>query len=139
MSVSVWPTELPRPTQQGYQATTAETRRRRLAGGPLGFSRRFSSGPRIVNLTIECTRALKAIFDAFFEQTTKGGSLPFWMPDPTSDGTVLLDDQFAPVLDQADQPILMSARWLVLFGEELPIETNSGGRYVISFTVAVLP
>lgn len=139
MTVAIWPSDLPRPLREGYASTRSDTRRRRLAGGPLGYTRRFSSAPRIVNLSIEVSRAKKAIFDLFYDSTLKDGALPFWMPDPTTDGTILLDDAFQPILDETDTPILIDARWLVLFGEELPSDVQKGGQYVISFSVAVLP
>ena len=93
----------------------------------------------MVSLSIEVSRARKAIFDAFYDDTTKQGSLPFRMPDPTTDGTFLLNEDFSPILTSDGDPILMSAEWLCLFGETVPLERMVGGRFEISFTVAVMP
>ncbi|QEW21228.1 hypothetical protein LA6_003436 [Marinibacterium anthonyi] len=99
----------------------------------------YSSVARQVSLAIECSRAQKAVFDQFFEETTGFGALPFTMPDPTTDGWPLLADDGAPLLTTAGQPILLARQWLCLFGRETPQETLRGVTFRIAFSVSVMP
>ena len=139
MTLAVWPSELPCPLREPYTQERQDARLRKAAGGPPGYRRRFSSTARFVTLGIEVSRARKAVFDDFYDTLTKGGTLPFRMPDPTTDGTYLLDDAFQPILTDEGDPILMSAEWVCLFSEPVPNERMVGGRYIINFTVAVMP
>lgn len=139
MSTGTWPSSLPRPSRNSWQAQQDDGRMRRSGGGPPGYRRRFSSTARMVSLSINVPRSQKAVFDNFYMDTTSAGSTPFWMPDPTTDGWALLDAAGRPVNDATGQPILLSARWLCLFGDETPIETIQGVRFDISFSVAVMP
>ena len=139
MTHPVWPSELPRPTRAGYQAQHDDGRRRRHAGGPPSYRRRFSSTAEMITLTIEVPRSKKAVFDQFFEMQTGNGTLPFWMPDPTTDGWALLASDGSAVLTDDGTPILLSAQWLCLFGDALPTETIVNAQFAISFTVAVMP
>ena len=139
MTVPVWPTDLPKPLRAGYSQERQDTRLRKASGGPPGYRRRFSSAARLVTLSIEVTRARKAIFDNFYVVETVHGSKPFQMPDPTTDGVALLSGDYLPILTSEGEPILLSAQWLCLFGEQVPSERLIGGRFEISFSVAVLP
>lgn len=140
MSVALWPDALPNPSRDDYQAQRQDPRLRRSGGGVPGYRRRFSSTSRVVQLAlVDVPRSLKAVFDNFYELTVSDGALPFLMPDPVTDGWPLLDPEGLPVLDGADLPLLLSAQWLCLFGDEPPVETISGNRFDIAFSVAVLP
>lgn len=140
MTVATWPTSLPKPLRTGYQTQILDPRlKRSAASGPPGYRRRWSSVARSVALTIDVPRADKAVFDGFYEVTTDFGALPFWMPDPTTDGWPLLTDTGAPVLDGDGTPILMSAQWLCLFGDTTPVATIQGVRFQIAFSVVVMP
>ena len=139
MTVATWPASLPRPARNSWQAQQDDGRMRRSGGGPPGYRRRFSSTARMVSLSINVPRSLKAVFDNFHRDTTAQGTMPFYMPDPTTDGWALLDAQGRPLKDGTGRPILLSARWLCLFGEEHPIETIQGVRFDIAFSVAVMP
>ena len=139
MSLAAWPADLPKPLRAPYAQERQDTRLRKAAGGPPGYRRRFSSAARMVSLGIEVSRARKAIFDVFYDEITRQGSLPFWMPDPTTDGIFLLNEGFAPILTSNGAPMLLAAQWLCLFGEPVPVERQIGGRFEISFTVWVLP
>jgi len=140
MSVAEWPADLPKPQRSGYQAQFQDPRKGRSAeAGPPGWDRRYSGVARMVSLSIDVTRSQKAVFDNFFEDVALHGSLPFWMPDPVTDGWALLTSDGVPLLDQDGAPILLSARWLCLFGQDMPTETIYATRFVIGFSVAVMP
>lgn len=139
MTIPEWPTSLPRPARGTYQAQLADGRISKTGGGPPGYRRRFSSVPRLVSLSINVPRSEKAVFDDFYEEQVGFGSLPFWMPDPATDNWPLLSSEGKAILDEVGRPILLAARWLVLFGQETPVETIKGVRFDISFSVAVMP
>ena len=139
MSVPYWPTDLPSPTRAGYQSQRGDTRLTRKASGPLGYRSLFSNAPTVVGLNLELTRDLKAVFDGFYDDLTRGGILPFWMPDPTTDGWALLSDQGQPLIGIDDAPVLLSAYELCIFDAETPSEAISGARFNISFRIAALP
>jgi hypothetical protein len=140
MSVPQWPTDLPRPNRQGYSAQNRDPRLRKNAdAGPSGYHRRYSSVARTVGLSFDLSRSEKAVFDKFHNVTTGFGHKPFLMPDPTTDGWPLLDSTGAPVLTTDMQPLLISAQWLCLFGDNPPSETIRGLEFVISFSVEVMP
>jgi hypothetical protein len=140
MSVAVWPTDLPRPMRDGYRSQWDDPRLRKKAeGGPPGYRRRWSSQARTVRLTIDVSRAQKAVFDQFFEQLVSQGALPFRMPDPTTDGWPMLAGDGTPMLDGTGNPLLLSAIWLCLFGDTTPVDTIKSVRFRVVFTVSVLP
>ncbi|WP_226779505.1 hypothetical protein [Oceaniglobus trochenteri] len=136
--IPVWPSDLPHPARGTWQAQVIDTRVRRTAGGVPGYRRRFSARTRAVSLSILVPRSGKAVFDRFFEMVGDG-TLPFWMPDPTTDGWPLLSDAGTPLLTADGTPLLLGARWLCLFGEEPPVETIRGTQFELAFGVTVLP
>lgn len=140
MTVATWPSELPRPTRQNWRGQHDDPRLKKAASaGPPGYRRRYSSVARQVGLSIIVTRTGKAIFDTFHRQTTNYGALPFWMPDPTTDGWPMLTGAGEPVLTAAGEPVLMSAQWLCLFGDAMPVETVKRVEFQIAFSVSVMP
>ncbi|MGY9049630.1 MAG: hypothetical protein ACKVKF_21965 [Rhodobacterales bacterium] len=140
MTVLTWPTELPRPERNSWNASWQDPRqnRRGETGGPR-YRRRFSAVSKMVSLSVLLSRAEKGIFDRFLKQDTDFGSRLFWMPDPTTDGWALLDEAFAPLLDEAGGPLLMSAQWLCVFGDDFAKETIVGTDFRMTFSVVVLP
>lgn len=139
MSIPVWPDTLPDPLRAGYLAQRQDIRVRRASNGPPGYRRRFSSGAELVTLAIEVTRSGKAVFDQFYDLDTRFGTLPFKMPDPATDGRQLLTESGVPLLTDTGEPILLSASWLCIFGDPVPSERIVGGRFEITFNVAVMP
>ena len=140
MSVSVWPEELPKPMRTGYQSQIDDARiAKNRDTGPIGWRRRWSSISRSVSLTVMVDRSLKAVFDEFYEYEVGAGSLPFWMPDPTTDGWALFTSDGKPLLTSDGTPILMAAQWLCIFGKQTPMQTIVGREFNISFSVVVLP
>ena len=140
MTLPSWPTVLPRPERSGYESRLEDPRLRRATGsGPPGYRRRWSSVARTVRMTIEVPRADRSVFDLFFEDTTAMGSLPFLMPDPTTDGWAALTGGGVPILTEDGSPILLAAQWVCLFGSEMPAVTARGIRFRIAFSVSVMP
>lgn len=139
MTYAVWPTSLPRPERNTWQSQPQDARLKRQSdAGPPGFRRRFSQAAKTVTLSVLLSRNQKAVFDRFFEADTRGGSLLFWMPDPTTDGWPMLTADGVPVLNGAGQPVLLSARWLCLF-DAMPAEAIVGIEFRKSFSVVVMP
>lgn len=140
MTVPAWPTQLPKPERSTYQMTPGEARlKRRTDAGAPAYRRRFSGIPKLVTMSILVTRAGKSIFDLFYENDTRSGSLPFTMPDPTTDGWPLTDAAGNPLFDGAGNPLRMSGTWLCMFGDQQPIETIIGKEFRKSFSITVLP
>lgn len=137
---AVWPATLPRPARSDYEETRQEARIRSGADyGPPSYRRRTSSVAEAVSLSIRVWRADKAVFDRFWRDTTRRGVLPFFMPDPLTDGWPLLAPDGAPLLTPTGTPLLLSAQWLCLFGDSLPRTRPDGLRFRISFDIWVMP
>ena len=136
--IAVWPSELPNPERGTYQAQREDARLKKRGRGAVGYRRMTSSAPRLVSMSIEVPRSLKAVFNNFHADATAGGILPFYMPDATTDGWPILSSSDQPVLMPDGTPILMSRRMLCLFGDEMPSENISGVRFQIGFNVLVL-
>lgn len=139
MSIPLWPTDLPKPTRSGYQRQRVDTRLRKQQGGTLGYRKRYSLSVKLMDLEIEVTRAQKAVFDQFFDETTQNGTLPFYMPDPATDGYPLLTDAREQILTDDGTPILIAAQLLCLFSDTMPVERAFHSEFAISFQVAVMP
>lgn len=140
MTIPVWPATLPKPERQSFQKTWTEGRLKRQAEtGPPGYRRRFSAVAKPVSLSIIVSREQNEVFERFYDNDTAGGALPFYMPDPTKDGWPVLGGNGAQLLGSDGRPLLMSARWLCLFGETLPVITAVGISFRISFNIVVMP
>lgn len=135
-----WPETLNRFERPGWQVQPQEARiRRPNEAGPPSYRRRFSSVARGVALSLVLTRNEKAIFDQFYEVTCAHGTREFRMPDPTTHGWKLLSSDGIPLLNGATD-LLLSERWLCVFGDPPPTETIVGDlRFRKTFNVWVLP
>ncbi|MGO1161741.1 hypothetical protein ACTOV4_07255 [Brucella sp. C7-11G] len=140
MAVASWPTELPRPNREGYQGSPGEGRlKKRNEAGPPGYRRRTSSIPKYVSMTLDVSRDELARFERFYEDEVADGSLPFFMPDPTTTGWPMLTTDGRILTDHLDRPLLLVKTWLCLFGDTLPSHTPSGNRFRLSFQIVVMP
>ena len=138
--IPTWPSTLPRPMRDSWQASPQDARiKRRTDNGPAGYRRKFSSAARLVTLSIDVGRDGKAVFDNFLAGDCAGGALPFYMPDPTTDGWPLLGDDGTPLLTDEGVPLLLANIWLCQFGDNMPAETVIGVRFRIAFSIAVMP
>jgi hypothetical protein len=135
-----WPSELPIPNRQGYQGARAEARLKTTndAGTPR-YRLMSSAVADQVQLVITVDRNGKEIFDTFYLKDTARGSLPFWMPDPTTDGWQIFDEAGIAWLDENDVPLLFSEQWLCMFGETPPSDNINGLQFDITFGVGVMP
>lgn len=140
MTIPMWPSVLSRFERDPYQQIAQDGRRARQgSSGPPGWGRGFSSYARQVSLSLICSRDEKAVFDHFREIDCGGGSLPFRMPDLTTDGWKLLTEDGLPLLDGDGSPLLLSEIWLCLWGE-VPTETIvEQVKFRKAFTVWVMP
>lgn len=139
MTVANWPAELPRPSRKDYSAQLIDNRLKKRSRGVPGHRRATSLAGETVTLSIFVTRSLRAVFEEFYRTETGGGTLPFYMPDPTTDGWPLLADDGAPLLQPDGTPILLSATWLCLWGDATPLVKVRGVRFDINFSVTVMP
>ncbi len=138
--IPTWPSTLPRPMRDSWQKSRQDARlKRRTDNGPNGYRRKFSSAAKLVTLSIEIGRDGLAVFDNFYEEECAKGSLPFYMPDPTTDGWPLLADDGAPLLTDEGVPLLLANIWLCQFGDSVPVDTVIGNRFRVAFSIAVMP
>jgi len=138
--IPVWPAELPKPQRSGFQKQLQDPRvRKRAETGTPGYKRRFSSVGELVSLSIKISREELAIFEKFHREETQFGALPFLMPDPVTDGWPLLAPDGNALLTPDDEPLLIAAHWLVLFGDNMPVTSKPGLQFVVTFPVTVMP
>jgi len=139
----VLPAELRYPLEQGYQFARGEGRRMPTpdAGPPIAGPRRTLVADR-VQLTLQLSRAERAIFDRFYLDDLKRGIWPFAMPDPETDGWPMLDENFGLMLDDEGEPILLDEIWVAMIGTP-PVSSavpNSSGTYSrVSFDLWIMP
>jgi hypothetical protein len=141
MPYPVWPAELPQyPTPDGYQRGARDGRSfASMQNGPPKIRRKTSAAVKPVSLTYEMTTDELARFERFWEEDTDGGLL-FVMPDAVNHGQPLLTEAGEPILTEDGDPILISAWWLVAFGEEAYQVSPIGPLdYNVSFSVLVWP
>ncbi len=140
MTIPLWPASLPKPERQTFQKTWTDGRlKRQSEAGPPGYRRRFSAVAKPVSLSIVTDREQQEVFERFYDNDTAGGALPFYMPDPTKDGWPVLGGDGTQLFGSNGKPLLMSARWLCLFGDNQPVITAVGTRFRISFNIVVMP
>ena len=140
MAVPVWPVELPQKVlHDGYSERPVDGRLRTQTDfGPGKVRRRYSSAARPVSCAILVPDTLVARFDRFWNEETSGGVMPFIMPDQIFNGAFLLDNFGNQITDQNGNPLLVSAFWLVRFGDA-PTTTCVGAWFNIAFQIMVLP
>lgn len=135
MSVAVWPSDLPRPLRASFSGRRID--QRIAKPGPVrGYRRRATTLAKQYSLSLALDRSQKAVFDIFVDVTLSDGVLPFYMPDPTTDGWHVLDHNGVPLLQSEGVSLLLSARWLCQFAE-LPQEQLYGRGFLIQFEVVV--
>ena len=154
----LWPAELPqRSMTDAFNEALGDGRLRTpMEAGPPKVRRRFSTAVRPVQTKLFLTLNEKARLDRFWCEDTKGGSLPFLLPDQVYDGATLLDangnaitcpDGNSMLVDGNVIPetlggvITITAWWLVMFGDQPPAyATPSYGEiWTASFSVSVMP
>jgi len=135
-----WPEDLPCPSRVGYSLSFGDGRIKKEAeGGPPGYRRRYSLTPKTATMTVVMTRDQYALFEAFFDETLKAGSLPFTMVDVLKDGVPALDEFDVPILDGEGNPVLIAATNLCLFGDGLPQVVAMSRRVKVTFSLVQMP
>jgi hypothetical protein len=138
--IQTWPTELPIPNRQNYNHGRADARlKTKNDAGPHRYRLMSSAVTDPVQLVMTLDRDQKEIFDRFYVKDTARGSLPFWMPDPTTDGWQINDENGVLLTDENDEPLLFSELWLCMFGDTTPSEVINGLRFDFSFSVGIMP
>lgn len=139
MSIPVWPSDLPKPLRAGYQRDRQDIRVRKRGNGPQGYRRKYSAAVEILSLSFELTRSQKAVLDNFYSHATSDGALPFYMPDPATDGWAMLSSSREQMLMPDGTPLLIAKRMLCQFSDNLPSERFVRDLFEVSFSVEVLP
>jgi hypothetical protein len=129
------------PERNTWQSQPQEARITRHAEtGPQSFRRRFSSVSRTVTLSVVLDRSQRAVFDRFFHDDCAEGTRLFWMSDPTTDSWAMLGSEGQRLLDTQGQPLLLGAKWLCSFGEQLPSEAIVRQvEFRKTFSIVVMP
>lgn len=141
MAHPIWPSALPQKViADSYSEKFRDGRMfSQMSSGPPKVRRRFSSAVKPVSASIIVTYGQAAILERFWEDDTKGGSLPFYIRDQRNDGLPILEGNNLPILEGNGLPILISSRWLVLFGEG-GVELRSWGlQFQATFQLLVMP
>lgn len=133
-----WPSDLPKPERNSWQMTLQDGRRKaQPEAGPPRYRRRISKPARLVQMSVTLDRDQREIFDRFHSDCANGTGL-FYMPDPATDGWGLFGSDGQPLLS-GGVPLLLSARWLCSWGDQMPSETVIGVEFRKSFSVVVMP
>ncbi len=140
MNYPRWPASLPLPLRDGFNLAFGDGRSMTQpdAGTPR-IRRRFSKAAKMIAMTVILTRGQLAVFETFFDETLKSGSLAFIMADPTTNGWPISDEAGNPLTDEAGNPLTMVADWLCVFGQALPSIAIAGVEFRVSFQIMVMP
>lgn len=115
-----WPGTLPDyALKKGYseQIVPATTLRSPMESGARKRRRRFTTGPKLIRITMPLTDAQITIFQSFYETDLEGGALSFTFTHPRTDASVT-----------------------VAFREEpKPIVPEGATTYYLEMTLEVLP
>lgn len=140
MTIPQFPSSLRCMSRNNYSHQLGDDRRMTPADdGPARVRRQRSLSADTVQLLIDTNLAGRETFNRFYKETTKNGSVPFHMRDPVLDGVPIKLDTGEVLTDENDQPILISAWWLCMFGEQKPTFTIEGVRWKINFSVMIMP
>lgn len=142
MSIPAWPSELPEPLRADYAEQSGEGRTMfRPDAGPPRIRQRFAAVVDDVPYSISVERWKLGLFDKFYGETLKNGTLPFTMPSPLIDGFAILDEDGVPLLDENDVPLLFGETMLVMFADQgLPARSQIDvEEYRVRFRLMRLP
>ena len=137
-----WPSLLPQKVlKSGYSEPLRDGRLlSRPDFGPGKSRRRYSSAAQEVQCQLYLSTVEKGRLESFYYEITKGGVLPFLIPDQTRHGLEVMVEPWNMLLVSPGVPLLVSAWWLARFGIQPPTIQAMGGRYYqINFALTVLP
>lgn len=144
MATPVWPftnSVAQRFQRDGYSRGAGDGRQFSPMGqGPAKVRRRYSAVIRPVSGVFMLTTDQVARFERFWDEDTDGGSLPFLIIDAVNHDQPLLTDEGDVLTTEAGDPLLISAWWIVMFGEDAPsIVPVSHSHYRLSLELSVMP
>lgn len=142
MSIPSYPAELPPPLRADYAEQSGEGRILfRPDAGPSRPGNRFASVVDLIPFSTRLKRWQLEVFDRFYLDETKRGSLPFTMPAPFIDGYEMLDENLEVLLDENFEPLLYPETMLVMFAEQgLPARSSiQADAFNVSFRLSRLP
>jgi hypothetical protein len=144
MTVPIWPDELNQwMMAPDFSASAADARSEKpMDVGPGRLRRRSSAVSAPVSGSLRCDQNQLARLLRFWNEDTKGGTLPFLFKDQLFDGAVLLIETGEPLLTEADDQILLEGWWLVQFSKGGPPVYRPSKRsveWIASIQLAVLP
>lgn len=119
--MDTWPGTLPqRLLVDGYSRGSADGRLvSQMDAGPPQIRRRTTAAVRPLRGSMILTLAQQVILDTFVQDTLLGGSLPFKFPKQPWDGVTYVR---------------------VMFGQELPSDSNMGGdNWPVTLDLLILP
>lgn len=119
MTIPSYPWELPPPLRADYAEQAGDGRSMfRPDAGPSMPSLRFASATDTIPFSTQLERWQLGVFEKFWKEPLKKGSVPFTIPAPLTDGFAMLDEDLNTLLDENDQPLLYTETMLVLFAEQ---------------------
>lgn len=142
MSLLVWPDDLPQRFQRdGFSQGFGDGRlRTSMETGPQKTRRRFSSVTRPLQVTMDERADAFARLHRFYDDDTKGGSLPFLIRDQMQDGLPLGTEDGAILQDETGADLLFESWLLVMFGDAPPTpQDRGGGWYRSTFPLVIMP
>ncbi len=142
MTIPTYPAELPPPLRADYGEQSGDGRVFFRNDAGVAVPRlRFSATVDTIPYTIRVNRWRLAVFDHFFVETLKNGSLSFTVPAPLVDGYGILDEDALTLLDENDQPLLDAETMLVMFADGgMPSRTSvQADAFRVSFRLLRLP
>lgn len=139
--IPCWPSELRQRTLvAGFKSGTRGARLvTAMEEGP-PKQRPRGNKVRPISFTDEFSANQRARFDRFWEEELNMGTLPFFYPDPHTNGFPLCDDLGSPLLDQDGTPVIIGAWILCTFSTAEPAwSALGGGWFVPQFDIIELP
>lgn len=139
MTLPSWPEELGRALVDGYAQTRGESRKiARGDEGPPWVRRGRSKSTQSRPVSFFATRDQLARLDRFYVEECQEGALPFLAPDWSQDERGLMSAEGLELLTHDDEPLLITATLVCLFGQP-PNAAAWGGHWRVSFELVILP
>lgn len=140
----VWPSTLPLyVNRDGHTRSAGDGRLRSSTDvGPGKVRRRFSSAVRPVAASMPLTARQLAHFEAFWDEGTAGGTLPFWFPAIGLYGFPLRDDDGNRLLTAGGDVIVNRGWWFVRFSATADApswRSRAPDLWEVSFNLEILP
>ncbi|WP_370194167.1 MULTISPECIES: hypothetical protein [Aurantimonas] len=144
MAIPVWPftnSVAQRFQRDGYSRGAGDGRQFSPMGqGPAKARRRYSAVVRPISGSFIFSTNELARFERFWDEDTDGGVLPFLIIDAVNHDQPLLTDEGDVLTTEAGIPLLISAWWIVMFGQDAwSADAIGGDTYRVSMQLSVMP